>query len=291
MLGKDVKVFTGASARPCSRGSPRTEGGVRQDVVRPEGRVQADREPTGPGGVRQGWCEPPESEKQKCGSAASVFGWSECNFKFLNALDAMAADANLSSATPRTWTEEIRAFLPAGGYGEGTDAGEPDPSAGAKVENVKAQFYEPAPASPWRRSSPRARLSACWTSRGASTTRISCGARCSTCCSASRTGTGRTCSSPRRRGASWSSTTRGRSARSTPCCSPGAVVRGVPHRVQRRVLREPSRRQGEELPGQAQRHERARGVGGLPVPRAFALRRHRAASRRRALPAPRRRDE
>ena len=83
-----------------------------------------------------------ESEKQKCGERGGVFGWSECNFKFLNALDAMAADANLSSATPRTWTEEIRAFLPAGGYGEGTDASEPDPSA---APGCARRSFEPAP--------------------------------------------------------------------------------------------------------------------------------------------------
>jgi len=48
----------------------------------------------------------------KCQQRGGIFGWSECNFKFLNALDKLAADANLSEATPRTWTEAIKSFLP-----------------------------------------------------------------------------------------------------------------------------------------------------------------------------------
>lgn len=147
MLGKDVKVFTGASGAAVLKGvtADRGEVFVKTWCGLKGGYRQTPRNQPVPETCGKDGASLAESEKQKCGERGGVFGWSECNFKFLNALDAMAADANLSSATPRTWTEEIRAFLPAGGYGEGPDAGEPDPSAGAKVENVKAQFYEPAP--------------------------------------------------------------------------------------------------------------------------------------------------
>ena len=196
-------------------------GGVRQDVVRPEGRVQADpAEPTGPGDVRQGWCEPRREREAKCSGAA-----------------ASSAGPSATSSSSTRWTRWRRTrtcpprrrargrrrsarSCPPGGTGRAPTPASPTPARAPRLKTSRRSFTSPRPASPWRRSSPRARLSACWTSRGASTTRISCGARCSTCCSASRTGTGRTCSSPRR-GASWSSTTRGRSARSTPCCSPG----------------------------------------------------------------------
>jgi hypothetical protein len=147
MLGKDVKVFTGASGAAVMKGVTADKGEVfvKTWCGLKGGYRQTPRNHPIPETCDKDGDHLPETERLSCGERGGVFGWSECNFKFLNALDAMALDANLSLATPRSWTEEIRAFLPVGGYGDGPDAGEPDPSAGAKIENVKAQFYEPAP--------------------------------------------------------------------------------------------------------------------------------------------------
>lgn len=73
-----------------------------------------------------------EKAKKQCPPHGGLLGWSECNFRFLNALDALAVDANLTAVTPRSWTARLRSFLPA----------EPgQPSAGVKVDGVRGQMF------------------------------------------------------------------------------------------------------------------------------------------------------
>ncbi|EEH58539.1 uncharacterized protein MICPUCDRAFT_56448 [Micromonas pusilla CCMP1545] len=135
MKGEDVKIFTGASGAAVMRGVTATRGdvfvkawcglvgGYRQTPLNdpiPEECHDA------PGEMEK------DAEMAKCKRKGGVFGYGECNFKFLNALDALAADANLSAATPRSWTDEIRSFLP---------TAPDDPSSWSKVA-TRAQLYE-----------------------------------------------------------------------------------------------------------------------------------------------------
>lgn len=148
MLGKDVKIFTGASGAAVLKGVTAEKGEVfvKTWCGLKGGYRQTPRNQVIPEECAKDGEQVPEFERVECGERGGVFGWSECNFRFLNALDALALDANLSSATPRTWTEEMRSFLPVGGYGgSGEDQAENDPSGGVKIDKVKAQFYEPAP--------------------------------------------------------------------------------------------------------------------------------------------------
>ena len=70
-----------------------------------------------PGGYKQNSLanpiEPcPEPPRVKCPLKGGLFKEKECNFRFLNSMQRMVDDANLSSVTPRTWTESVRSFLP-----------------------------------------------------------------------------------------------------------------------------------------------------------------------------------
>jgi hypothetical protein len=175
MLGKDVKIFTGASGAAVLKGVTAEKGSVfvKTWCGLAGGYRQTPRNQEIPKTCAKDGLHLREDEKSPCGDRGGIFGWSECNFAFLNALDSLALDANLSSATPRTWTETMRSFLPTGGYGAHEDNSEfpPDPSGGTKVrisqaprsacliahtrlilsfiyrkvDSVRAQFYEPAP--------------------------------------------------------------------------------------------------------------------------------------------------
>lgn len=131
MLGRKVKVFAGASGAAVMKGRTAERGNV---FVKMWCGLK--------GGYKQTHLHHPIPEKcneenkppPMCAEKGGIFGWSECNFKFLNALDKLAVDANLTAATPRSWTENIRSFIP-------MSAG--DPASGVKVE-TRGQFYEVA---------------------------------------------------------------------------------------------------------------------------------------------------
>lgn len=133
MLGKEVKVFAGASGAAVMKGVTASHGNVfvKAWCGLKGGYKQTPLHATIP---EQCTHDGPTVKDPSCKDRGGIFGWSECNFKFLNALNKLAEDANLSAATPRTWTEEMRSFLPMH-----TD----DPASGVKVD-TKGQFYEVA---------------------------------------------------------------------------------------------------------------------------------------------------
>ena len=137
MLGKDVKVFTGASGAAVMKGVTSAKGDV---FVKAWCGVGGGYRQTPQNHPLPATCEKdgehlPEGDRQACPDRGGHFGWSECNFRFLNALDKLAEDANLTAATPRTWTERVRSFLPMNDGGDG--------SRGFKVD-AKFQFYDVA---------------------------------------------------------------------------------------------------------------------------------------------------
>ena len=72
----------------------------------------------------------------KCHIQGGRYGFGDCNFNFISSLDKLAHAANLSSVVPRSWTVEVKSFLPWDGFS----------TAGHKLQKgVKAQFYEKAP--------------------------------------------------------------------------------------------------------------------------------------------------
>jgi hypothetical protein len=137
MLGRDVKVFAGASGAAVLKGVTAARGNVFVKVwcglkggykqTPRNGAVPETCEHDGPG-------RPHAHARGFCQERGGIIGWSECNFKFLNALNMLAMDANLTEATPRSWTEDIRSFLP-------TSSG--DPASGFKVD-TRGQFYDVA---------------------------------------------------------------------------------------------------------------------------------------------------
>ena len=122
-----AQVFTGASGAAVFRG----ESKVGKVVVKfwcglPGGYKQNDRaNPIPP-------CAPmPAVCKEKGG----LIGQKECNFRFLNSMQRMVDEANLTAVTPRTWTEHVHAFLP-------WDGGA-NPWSGMRVD-IDGQLYERA---------------------------------------------------------------------------------------------------------------------------------------------------
>jgi len=121
-------VFTGASGAAVLRGEL---PGKRRVIVKFWCGL--------PGGYKQNNLanpiEPcPAKPRERCPLKGGLFGESECNFRFLNSLQRMTDDANLSSVMPRTWTEHARTFLPWDG----------SPTKGLKVD-LDGQFFDHAP--------------------------------------------------------------------------------------------------------------------------------------------------
>ena len=73
--------------------------------------------------------------KAKCPVRGGKVGHGRCNYAFISALDQIAMDANLSRVVGRSWTAEVRSFLPK----EGDDG-----SGGVKLDGVLAQWFERA---------------------------------------------------------------------------------------------------------------------------------------------------
>ena len=136
MLGKQVKVFTGASGAAVLRGVTAERGDVfvKAWCGLKGGYRQTPQNQPLPETCDKDGKHLPEDQRKPCGERGGTFGWSECNFKFLNALDKLAEDANLTAATPRTWTEDVRSFIP---------VTPDDPASGVKVD-ARMQFYEEA---------------------------------------------------------------------------------------------------------------------------------------------------
>ncbi len=135
-LGKDVKVFSGASGAAVMKGVTAERGNV---FVKAWCGLNGNYRQTPRNHPLPSKCEHdgeniPSSQRRPCQLKGGIFGWSECNFKFLNALDKLAEDANLTAATPRTWTEHVKSFIP---WQKGDEA------AGVKVD-TRMQFYEVA---------------------------------------------------------------------------------------------------------------------------------------------------
>jgi len=73
----------------------------------------------------------PAKQPAKCTLKGGLFGQDACNFRFLNSMQRMVDDANLSSITPRTWTQRVRSFLPYDG----------SPTQGLKLD-LDGQLYQ-----------------------------------------------------------------------------------------------------------------------------------------------------
>jgi len=160
--GKSVQVFSGASGAAVLKGKIfkkdsahfSSESGNSVGVNQ---HLEEIGDETMPVFVKAwcnfgGWAQTPENfksgvpdqcgedkfkkNKRKCHEAGGRYGFGECNFKFISALDKMANAANLSSVVPRSWTMEVKSFLPFDGYS----------TSGHKLSpGTKAQFYEKAP--------------------------------------------------------------------------------------------------------------------------------------------------
>ena len=81
-------------------------------------------------------CGEDDEKRGECHVQGGRYGFGDCNFKFMSSLDKLAHAANLSSVIPRSWTVEVKSFLPWDGFS----------TSGHKLQKgVKAQFYEKAP--------------------------------------------------------------------------------------------------------------------------------------------------
>ena len=81
-------------------------------------------------------CGEEDENRGECHVQGGRYGFGDCNFKFMSSLDKLAHAANLSSVIPRSWTVEVKSFLPWDGFS----------TSGHKLQKgVKAQFYEKAP--------------------------------------------------------------------------------------------------------------------------------------------------
>lgn len=126
MLGKRRIVFSGASGAAVMRG--RTLNGPV--IVKIWCGLKGGYKQTSTANELPEMCPPPHAP---CKEKGGLVGQSECNFRFLNSLQRMTDDANLTAISPRTWTANVRSFLPWDG----------EPSAGWKVD-TRAQMYEVA---------------------------------------------------------------------------------------------------------------------------------------------------
>jgi hypothetical protein len=132
------QVFTGASGAAVFRGEASEapaplvglgEGGAHKVIVKfwcglPGDYKQNDRANAIPK------CAPRGGE---CKEKGGLVGQSECNFRFLNSMQRMVDEANLTAVTPRTWTARAKSFMPWDGSG----------AAGLRVD-VEGQFYDRA---------------------------------------------------------------------------------------------------------------------------------------------------
>jgi hypothetical protein len=119
-------VFTGASGAAVFRGES-AEGKV---IVKfwcglPGDYKQNDRANAIP--------RCPTNPAAPCKEKGGLVGQSTCNFRFLNSMQKMVDEANLTAVTPRTWTARAKSFMPWDG----------SPSAGLRVD-LDGQFYERA---------------------------------------------------------------------------------------------------------------------------------------------------
>ena len=89
-----------------------------------------------------------------CPIRGGKVGHGRCNYAFISALDQIAVDANLSRVVGRSWTAEVRSFLPkktskaraslaATGRASEEEALD-DGSGGVKLDGVLAQWFERA---------------------------------------------------------------------------------------------------------------------------------------------------
>jgi hypothetical protein len=83
-----------------------------------------------------------------CPVRGGKVGHGRCNYAFISALDQIAVDANLSRVVGRSWTAEVRSFLPSQKKSSEKDStsndASDDGSGGVKLNGVLAQWFERA---------------------------------------------------------------------------------------------------------------------------------------------------
>jgi len=83
-----------------------------------------------------------------CPVRGGKVGHGRCNYAFISALDQIAVDANLSRVVGRSWTAEVRSFLPSQKKSSEKDTTSNDAlddgSGGVKLNGVLAQWFERA---------------------------------------------------------------------------------------------------------------------------------------------------
>ena len=122
-------MFTGASGAAVFRGETAAQGQV---IVKfwcglPGDYKQNERANPIPA------CPTGAAAAKPCREKGGLVGQDKCNFRFLNSMQKMVDDANLTAVTPRTWTARARSFMPWDG----------SPSAGLRID-LDGQFYERA---------------------------------------------------------------------------------------------------------------------------------------------------
>jgi len=129
--GKKVKMFAGASGAAVVRGYTKEHGNVIIKSWCDFGGYKQHPETAAKHPLK---CkEETESKNARCPLKGGIHAYGECNYRFLNALDKLTVDANLTGIVPRTWTGSVKSFLPWDGHAV----------QGHKID-VRSQFYEVA---------------------------------------------------------------------------------------------------------------------------------------------------
>ena len=129
--GKKVKMFAGASGAAVVRGYTKEHGNVIIKSWCDFGGYKQHPETAAQHPLRCN--EETQSKNTQCPAKGGVYAYGECNYRFLNALDKLTIDANLTGVVPRTWTGSVKSFLPWDGHAV----------QGRKID-VRSQFYEVA---------------------------------------------------------------------------------------------------------------------------------------------------
>ena len=152
-LEVDIRMSTGRSGAAILAGKTKESGLIKNVIVKMHCGV--------PGGYKQypSLGATPEKCKDesldfKCTAKSGTIGYGRCNYDFLSALDQIAVDANLSHVVGRSWTTELKSFLPK--HAETlSEQAKKDPhiakieafddgSGCTKLNSVKAQMFERA---------------------------------------------------------------------------------------------------------------------------------------------------
>ena len=129
--GKKVKMFAGASGAAVVRGYTKEHGNV---IIKSWCDFGGYKQHPETAAKHPLTCnEETQSKNTQCPIKGGIHAYGECNYKFLNALDKLTVDSNLTGVVPRTWTGSVKTFLPWDGHAV----------QGHKID-VRSQFYEVA---------------------------------------------------------------------------------------------------------------------------------------------------